>query len=125
MTRRNRSGNDGDQRHRGITVDEEEFRRLVPGPRAAVLTAKVRGRRCGVPQGSLPEARSALKAVLDEAPGSVTARELSGLTHYRLGNFREAAKQLEAYRELAPGSVDQHPVLADCYRCPAQVEARR
>jgi tetratricopeptide (TPR) repeat protein len=46
----------------------------------------------------------------------VTARELLGLTHYRLGNWREAIRQLESYRELTMYSTENHPVLADSYR---------
>ena len=42
-------------------------------------------------------------------------RELAGLAHYRLGNYAAAAKELEAYAELSD-SVDQNPVLMDCYR---------
>jgi tetratricopeptide (TPR) repeat protein len=42
-------------------------------------------------------------------------RELYGLTLYRLGRWRSAAGELEAFRTLT-GSVEQHPVLADCYR---------
>jgi tetratricopeptide (TPR) repeat protein len=38
-----------------------------------------------------------------------------GLTEYRLGHWRDAVKHLEAFRSLT-GSVEQHPVLADCYR---------
>ena len=32
-----------------------------------------------------------------------------------MGRFKEAAKELEAFRELAD-SAEQNPVLADCYR---------
>ena len=42
-------------------------------------------------------------------------RELYGLTLYREGRWREAVRELGAYAALS-GSVDQHPVLADCYR---------
>ncbi len=38
-----------------------------------------------------------------------------GLAQYRVGNFNAAAKELEAFVELTD-SVDQHPVLMDCYR---------
>ena len=41
--------------------------------------------------------------------------ELFGLTLYRLGQWKDAADHLEAFRELS-GSTEQHPVLADCYR---------
>jgi tetratricopeptide (TPR) repeat protein len=61
------------------------------------------------------EARKTLKPLVDKAPGSPAVRELYGLTLYRLGNWRLAATELEAFRTLT-GSTEQHPVLADCYR---------
>lgn len=61
------------------------------------------------------EADRVLKSLVDEAPDVPAVRELYGLNLYRLGRWREAAKQLEAFRQLT-GSVEQHPVLADCYR---------
>jgi hypothetical protein len=61
------------------------------------------------------DARKLLKPLADQAPSSATIRELHGVTLYRLGRWREAAKELEAFRSLT-GSVEQHPVLADCYR---------
>jgi tetratricopeptide (TPR) repeat protein len=42
-------------------------------------------------------------------------RELAGLAQYRIGNYAAAAKELEAYADLSD-SVDQNPVLMDCYR---------
>ena len=42
-------------------------------------------------------------------------RELLGLTYYRLGRWKQAIAELEAFRDLS-GSAEQHPVLADCYR---------
>ena len=42
-------------------------------------------------------------------------RELRGLALYRIRRFGPAIWELEAFRELS-GSVDQHPVLADCHR---------
>jgi tetratricopeptide (TPR) repeat protein len=61
------------------------------------------------------DARRILRVLVDQAPGSAALRELNGLVLYRLGEWAEAARQLEAYRDLS-GSFDQHPVLADCYR---------
>jgi len=46
---------------------------------------------------------------------SATVRELLGLAYYRDGQFKEAARELSAFRRLA-GSTEQNPVLADCYR---------
>ena len=62
------------------------------------------------------EARRILKAIVSEVPDLPEARELLGLTLYRLGKWKEAAGQIEAFSELSSGSTDQHPVLADCYR---------
>ena len=62
-----------------------------------------------------PEARSLLKPLAERAPGSAPVRELYGLTLYRLGQWKAAIKELEAFRTLT-GSTEQHPVLADCYR---------
>lgn len=61
------------------------------------------------------EARRMLKPLAEAAPGVAEVRELYGLTLYRLGDFRGAAAQLEAFRTIA-SSTEQHPVLADCYR---------
>ena len=56
-----------------------------------------------------------LKPVRDGASEIAEVRELQGLVLYRLGRWKQAAKELEAFRELT-GSTEQHPVLTDCYR---------
>ena len=61
------------------------------------------------------DAARVLRKLSDEAPTVAAVRELYGLTMYRQSKWRPAAKELEAYRLLSD-SVDQHPVLADCYR---------
>lgn len=61
------------------------------------------------------EARRILNQLVKRAPRSAAVRELLGLTQYRLGKWADAARELEAFRELT-GSTEQHPVLADCYR---------
>jgi hypothetical protein len=61
------------------------------------------------------DARKLLKPLAERAPASAPVRELYGLTLYRLGHWRAAARELEAFRTLT-GSADQLPVLADCYR---------
>ena len=66
-------------------------------------------------RGRYPEARRMLRPIVNEAPDAASARELLGLTHYRLGQWNAAIKELEAFRQLT-GSTEQHPVLADCYR---------
>ncbi len=61
------------------------------------------------------EAIRILRPVRDRFPESPSVRELMGLAQYRVGNYNAAAKELEAYVQLSD-SVDQHPVLMDCYR---------
>jgi tetratricopeptide (TPR) repeat protein len=61
------------------------------------------------------DAARMLRRLADVAPGSAAVRELHGLALYRVSRYAAAARELEAYRALS-GEVDQHPVLADCYR---------
>ena len=46
---------------------------------------------------------------------STVVRELLGLAHYRADHWRDAARELAAFRRLS-GSTEQNPVLADCHR---------
>lgn len=46
---------------------------------------------------------------------SAAARELLGLVHHRMGRWKEAARELAAFRRIS-GSTSQNPVLADAYR---------
>ncbi|MCL4449522.1 MAG: hypothetical protein M1483_07210 [Actinobacteria bacterium] len=50
-----------------------------------------------------------------EAPRSSLVCELYGLTLYRMGEWQEAIRVLERFERLT-GSVDQYPVVADCWR---------
>jgi tetratricopeptide (TPR) repeat protein len=61
------------------------------------------------------EAKRILKPLAESAPTAESVRELLGLSYYRLGRWRLAVAELEAFRNLN-GSTEQHPVLADCYR---------
>ena len=63
----------------------------------------------------LPEAVRILRPLSKDAPGVPAVRELTGLALYATGQWVAATKELEAFRQLT-GSVEQHPVLADCYR---------
>lgn len=97
-------------------VDISELVPLVGAKRAKTLAARIADAAVAFASERYPDARRILRPIVEEAPGSATARELLGLTQYRLGNWSDAAKQLEAFREASALSVDQHPVLADCYR---------
>jgi len=61
------------------------------------------------------DARRILEGLLERAPSAVPVRELLGLTLYRMGKWRDAIRELGAV-ELLTGSVDHHPVIADCHR---------
>jgi tetratricopeptide (TPR) repeat protein len=63
----------------------------------------------------LPDALRILRPLSKEAPAVPAVRELTGLALYGTGQWAAAAKELEAFRSLT-SSVEQHPVLADCYR---------
>lgn len=62
------------------------------------------------------EARQILSPIVREVPDLAEGRELYGLALYRLGRWKEAARELAAFVELSGGSTEQHPVLADCQR---------
>ena len=111
----------------GKPAARDRPRRAAPTDVAHDITAAVPRAQAGKMEQHLMEAAKAfererykdadrlLKPLADTAPGVPAVRELYGLTLYRLGRWRAAASQLEAFRHQT-GSVDQHPVLADSYR---------
>lgn len=64
----------------------------------------------------MADALRILRPLSKEAPNVAAVRELTGLAFYGTGQWALAAKELEAFRAMGVGSVEQHPVLADCYR---------
>ena len=67
------------------------------------------------------DARRLLEAISKFVDHSPSVAELLGLTHYRLGNWKLAIESLEA-SAARNSSVDQAPVIADCYRALGQHE---
>lgn len=61
------------------------------------------------------EAQKLLSSIDRLAPGTPEVLELRGLAAYRLGKWKVALKDLESFA-AATGSVEQHPVMADCFR---------
>ncbi|MFP5316763.1 MAG: tetratricopeptide repeat protein [Acidimicrobiia bacterium] len=102
-------------------------RRRAPAPVAAEVAKAVGERRAPKVEQRLLEAARAfergrvqdtwriVRPLAEEAPDAATVRELAGLALYRLGRWKPAIAHLEAFARLT-GSVEQHPVLADCYR---------
>lgn len=61
------------------------------------------------------EAERAASLAKSQAPRSGAIREVLGLAHYRRGRFREALRELQAYRRLT-GRADQNHLIADSHR---------
>jgi tetratricopeptide (TPR) repeat protein len=61
------------------------------------------------------DARRMLESVNRLAPDVPEVLELMGLCAYRTHQWSKAIKELNRFAQLT-GSVDQHPVIADCYR---------
>lgn len=102
-------------RPHAVVDPAQTLKRLVGEPRCNTLNRKLKegGKAFGAQR--FKDARSALTPVVKEAPELPEGRQLMGLSLYRLGNWKDAADHLEAFRELS-GSTESHPVLADCYR---------
>ncbi len=65
------------------------------------------------------DARRMLDSVNRLAPDVPEVLELMGLCDYRMRQWAKAVKELNRFNEIT-GSVDQHPVIADCYRAMKQ-----
>ena len=103
------------RRRRGSPADvEEEIRRLA-GRNADRALRRLMDAADAYAHDHEREALRILRPLRDQLPDSPTVRELVGLSQYRLGNYRAATKELEAYANLS-NAVDQNPVLMDCYR---------
>ena len=86
------------------------------GPRGSVkLQQRFANARRAFERDRFGEARRLLEPLARDAPGAAGVHELYGLTLYRLGEYRKAAKELEAFRTLS-ASAELNAVLADCYR---------
>ncbi|MHB1129668.1 MAG: tetratricopeptide repeat protein, partial [Ilumatobacteraceae bacterium] len=62
------------------------------------------------------DAKKAVMPIVKKCGGIPLVHEVAGLSLYRLGQWNDAADQLEQARAASKGSTTNHPVLADCYR---------
>jgi tetratricopeptide (TPR) repeat protein len=116
--RRSTPAASGTQRAGAAPLPDEVRRELETAggaARAPRLEERLASARSAFQGDRYGDARRILTQLAREAPGAPSVRELLGLTNYRLARWRDAARELEAFR-LLTGSVAQHPVLADCYR---------
>jgi len=92
-----------------------ELRRAIGSAEAARLAPRLAQAVRAYERDRYRDALRALRPIASVAPGAPAVRELLGLTLYRLGRWRAAIDELDAFRTVT-GSYDQHPVLADCHR---------
>jgi tetratricopeptide (TPR) repeat protein len=109
--RRNATVDDGD----GELASDPSLRRAVATKAAERLETKVKEASKAFRRERFEEARAILRPLAEQAPTVQSVRELLGLCYYRLGRWKLAVTELEAFRGMS-GSTEQNPVLADCYR---------
>lgn len=98
-----------------LEIDRDRLVRRLGTAKADRALARFADATQAFSEDRLEDARSQLKPVVDLLPDEPAVRELHGLTLYRLGRWRQAVTELEAFADRT-GSTDQHPVLADCHR---------
>lgn len=94
----------------GREIDQVAHFGRAPAVKKAVLDAAA-----AYEAGSYDDAITLLIEAKRIAPRSVVVRELLGLSFYALERWREAARELAAYRRMS-GERDQDPTLADVER---------
>ena len=98
-----------------IADQREELGKAVDARQAEKLAKVVRDAARAFDRERYGDSRKLLAPMAERVPTFAPARELLGLTYYRMGRWKQAARELEAFRDLTD-STEQHPVLADCYR---------
>jgi tetratricopeptide (TPR) repeat protein len=94
---------------------DDELKAALGATKGARAQQRMRDAGEAFRRGRFDDARRILRPLAETALRVASLRELYGLTLYRLGRWKQAAAELESFRTLT-GSVEQHPVLADCYR---------
>jgi tetratricopeptide (TPR) repeat protein len=104
-----------------VDASVADFGRYAPASTAAKLERRFAEAAQAFMADRFADARRLLRSIDQLAPGVPEVHELLGLTAYRLGRWREAVAHLEQFITLSGGdTVEQHPVLADCYRALGQ-----
>jgi tetratricopeptide (TPR) repeat protein len=111
----NRRGRAGRGRRRPAETEATAELRSLAGPRAARAVTQLQEAGDAYAAGREQEAARTLRSLRDLYPDAAAVRELLGLCLYRLGHYKAAARELEAFVDLT-GSTEQHPVLMDCHR---------
>jgi len=107
---------EGSPEHRDLLPEiAREIRQVAHFGSATRVKDLVSAAGAAVDAEDYEEALAALLEAKTKAPRSVHVRELLGLVYYQLGQFREAARELAAYRRLSDRR-DRDPEFADCER---------
>ncbi len=98
-----------------LEIDPARLVRLLGATKANRSIARLGEAADAFTEERFEDARRLLKPLVETIPDEPAIRELYGLCLYRLGRWRLAATELEAFATRTR-SVEQHPVLADCHR---------
>lgn len=104
----------GSRSRRGVDVSHIDIPGVAPAT-ATKLQRRLAEAARAFEAERFADAEKALLSIQRLSPGIPEVHELLGLTHYRMGRWIKAIKELETFHELT-SSVEQHPVLADCNR---------
>jgi tetratricopeptide (TPR) repeat protein len=66
-------------------------------------------------EGEAERAVEAARRAKGLASRSASVREILALAHYQAGQWRDALREMQAYRRMS-GRLDQNHVIADCFR---------
>jgi tetratricopeptide (TPR) repeat protein len=101
---------------KGLPRDvEAEIRATVRGPRVAQALDEAERAIAALQRERFAEAERAASRLKSVAPRSSVARELLGLALYHRERYREALRELQAYRRMT-GRSDQNHLIADAHR---------
>ncbi|MGH2663754.1 MAG: tetratricopeptide repeat protein [Actinomycetota bacterium] len=93
----------------------EEVRAAAGGVRASDALDLLERAVVALERGRTAQAERDAGTAKRKAPRSAAVREILGLAHYQAGHFREALRELQAYRRMS-GRADQNHLMADAHR---------
>jgi len=93
----------------------EEIRASTPKAKQEAALAAFEHARDLLQRGRDGAAAQAAAEAKSLAPRSASVRELLGVSLYRSGQYRDALRELQAYRRMT-GRLDQNHLIADSYR---------
>ena len=111
--KRKRKGAKGTKR-RSVDVSHVEMHGVAPTT-ATKLQRRLAEAATAFEAERFNDTQRMLESIDRLSPGVPEVHELLGLTHYRMGRWQKATKELERFNEMTD-SVEQHRVLADCAR---------